>query len=323
MNYVPICFMFDHRVAMQAGVCFSSLLDKAHKETYYEIFVLHGGDIMGEYEETLLRVNRSYKNCTIHFIELGDVFTHAYKLRGIPNNTYYRLLIPELLPQYNRIIVSDIDIIFNIDLWDLYTIDFNQNYIAAVKNSIVNKRYVRSLGCDPLQYVNCGFFMYNSQEIRKDNIVGKFKKLVGGKYFYMDQDIINIVCRNKIKYISPMYNSNQSFYEKYFRDPNYLNKLFSAEEIEEGFKAAVTINHNRQEETGLIHYNGLNPWDDLCWRFDIWWEYYRNSMYFNNDYYYNHYSKVLNPPIKDTTIKLLKTTIKKPFGKFIRKIAGY
>lgn len=324
MNKVPICFFFDHKIVIPAGLSISTLLESAKPDTFYEINIFHPGDLVGHYKDTITKLKQYYNNCDFTFLNMSDKFTNAHVLRGIPNVTYYRLLVPELLPQYEKVIVSDVDIIFDTDLASLYnTLELDGYYLAAVKNAIVKNNYVRSLGCDPLKYVNCGFFIFNSYKVRQDKISEKFKKLVGNKYFYLDQDIINIVCKDKIKFISPKYNLSQSFYQRYYKDTEGLRKLFSDEEILEGFEASV-IHYYKQttndSKAGLIHYNGVNPWEKLCWRHDIWWEYYRKSIYYDHKFYINHYDNILNPTSKNLLYSLIKTIMKKYFGNIKRKL---
>ncbi|RCK76502.1 MAG: Lipopolysaccharide biosynthesis glycosyltransferase [Ignavibacteriae bacterium] len=315
MNIVPICFFFDHKIVIPAGVSISTLLESAKPDTFYEIYIFHPGDLVGHYAETITKLKAKYNNCNFTFLDMHDKFNNAHVLRGIPNVTYYRLLVPEVLPQYDKIIVSDVDIIFNVDLADLYNeIEFDGCYLAAVKNAIVKNSYVKSIGCDPLLYVNCGFFIYNSLQIRKDEIYKKFYELVGKKYFYLDQDIINIICKNKIKYIHPKYNLSQSFYQKYYQDIDWLKKLYSDIEIQEAFNALFSY------DEGIIHYNGINPWENICWRHDLWWEKYRYSMYFDDKYYYRYYMMLQNPNINYMFKKLIKISLKKYIGNIKKKI---
>lgn len=315
MNKIPICFFFDHKIVIPAGVSISTLLESAKPDTFYEIYIFHPGDLVDEYLETIVKLKTVYGNCNFTFLDMHGKFIDAYVLRGIPNVTYYRLSVPELLPQYDKIIVSDVDMIFNIDLSDLYkNISFDGFYLAAVKNALVKKSYVKSLGCDPLTYVNCGFLVYNSFEIRKNNIYKKFYELIGNKYFYLDQDIINIVCKGKIKYIHPKYNISQSFYQKYYEDIEWLKKLFTEDEIKEAF------NSLSKSDNGIIHYNGINPWEQICWRHDMWWDKYRNSIYFNDKYYYEHYKKLQNPDYKYLIKKIIKSVLKKYFGNIKKKL---
>ena len=45
---------------------------------------------------------------------------------------YYRLIIPELLPQYDKVIYSDVDVMFKGDLSALYLEDISEYQVIAV-----------------------------------------------------------------------------------------------------------------------------------------------------------------------------------------------
>lgn len=306
---VPIVFSFNHWILIEAGVCINSLLRFANSSTFYEIYILHGADDLNEDQmAVILRLKEKHTNCNISFLNIGDVFNNVFIARGIPKVTYYRLLIPNLLPQYDKIIFSDPDIIFRGDLSDIFlNTDLNDYYLAAVKETILKNKYIYSIGCDPKAYTSGGFQIYNLKAFREFGLVNKQLEMCGGNFFYLDQDITNIVCKGKIKFISPKYNSTQAFYSLVNSSKEFLETLFTAEEILEGAQPVV------------IHYNGINPWQGLCYRQDIWWEEYRLSIYFEEDYYYKYYEKILDLPWKVLLKKLPKALVSKKYRKIYRK----
>ena len=313
MNIIPICFAFNHHVVMPAGVCFTSLLKNALPDTFYEMHILHGeGELNQEYQDQLTALKNIYPNCNFTFINIGSAFDNVYIARGVPKLTYYRILIPELLTQFDKVIFSDVDIIFTGDLSNLYlNTDLGDNYLGAVRSALVKEKYVQSLGCNPADYTNGGFQIYNSKAIRRDNMPPKLKELCGKEYFYLDQDITNIIYKNRITYISPSYNSTQTFFEIAHNRTERFAAQFTSQEIAEGLAPIV------------IHYNGVNPWQGFCPRHDVWWEHYRKSTYYNEDFYYKHYKKILTPKAKDLIKQLPKAILKKPFGKIYRKFFPY
>ena len=103
MNVVPIVFAFDENLIMPAGVCITSLLENAHEETFYDIYILHPSKI--NFEDTLLNnFPTLYSNCKITFRSVDAQFEQSYEVRGITNSTYYRLLIPEIIHEYDKIL---------------------------------------------------------------------------------------------------------------------------------------------------------------------------------------------------------------------------
>ena len=98
MNIVPIVFAFDNNLAFPACICLSSLMMNAKESTFYDIFILHPASEELEHEE-LDKIPSYYPNCKIQYIAVDDTFAQAYEIRGITTPAYYRLLIPELIPQ--------------------------------------------------------------------------------------------------------------------------------------------------------------------------------------------------------------------------------
>lgn len=310
MNIVPIVFSFNHFVTMPACICLHSLLLSSNKDTCYDIFIIHGEDeLMDDDKKQLRSLEKSHKRFEITFINIGNKFDNVYTARGVPKVTYYRILIPDLITKYEKVIFADVDIIFTGDLSSIYfDTNLKDYYLAAVKTPGLKRKYVKSLGCDPDNYSSGGFQIYNLALCREHNISKKQLDLCGNEYFYLDQDITNIVCKGKIKFISPAYNSTQTFYSTASNDKNSILSNYSEKEIHEGLKPIV------------IHYNGLNPWQGLCFRHDLWWETYRSSIFFDEVFYFSHFNKILNPSWKFLIQKLPKSLLNNKFKLFYRKI---
>lgn len=103
MNVVPIVFSFDNHFILPACVCISSLLTNAKDDTFYDIFILHSPHVKLEREQ-LDKLLIYYKNCRMQYRTVDDTFENSFEVRGITVATYYRLLIPEVIPEYDKII---------------------------------------------------------------------------------------------------------------------------------------------------------------------------------------------------------------------------
>lgn len=151
MNQVPVVFAFDNNLAFEAAVCISSLFDNARESTIYDVFILYpdGQDLN---RKDIDVVASSHPRHKLTYLPVKDQFEQAYEIRGINTLTYYRLLIPELIPQYDKVIYSDVDVIFRDDLSDIYAIELGENYLGAV-NSLAHLdpdrgEYYTNLGLD-------------------------------------------------------------------------------------------------------------------------------------------------------------------------------
>ena len=287
MNIVPVAFAFDNNLVLPACVSISSLMMSANEDTFYDIFILHSEHEELKKEE-LDKIPQYYKNCRLQYKTVGDIFDNAFEIRGITTPAYYRLLIPELIPEYDKVVYADADIVFRMDLSELYSIDLGHNYIAATRDLGLNlgedgKRYINSMPELHLgDYIQSGFIILNNTIIKKDGLVEKFKQIAKRRLMFQDQDTLNIVCYGKILYLSLEYNmTDYSFYYS-IKERDKLMTLFTHKEIENALKY------------GNLHFNGHKPWKKYCINFDIWWEYYRRCPFFDEKWYFDFFNYKLN-----------------------------
>lgn len=304
MRIVPVVFCFDSNWILAAGVCLTSLLENAKEDTFYDIFILYGENS----KDVLTKSNLEslcdrYVNCKITFRSVGNIFDKAFEIRGISTSTYYRLLIPEIVPEYEKIMYHDVDVIFRTDLSNIYfDTDLTGYYVAGVSspgslNPSVRK-HREDMGLVWDEYILAGDIIFNSELMRKDNIVEQFKKEVKeSTYEHQDMDIINIVCKGRIKRLPPEFCATLEI----FRLGTYRQEqdLFTQEELQNALR------------NGIIHYNGPKPWNTWCLNYDIWWEYYRKSIYYNDKYYFEYYAEKYHEFEKIKASKLLKLLIKR------------
>lgn len=287
MKTVPVVFAFDNNLTLPACVCISSLLKHANIDTFYDIFILHPEKEIIQ-KELFGKLTDFYKRCRLNYRAVGDVFGNAFEIRGITTPAYYRLLIPELIREYDKVIYADVDIIFRMDLSSLYEQDLGDYYIAATYDWGMileddGKKYIRSVdGLVDNEYIQSGFLIVNSKKIRDDGLVREFKKHAKRKYKFQDQDILNVVCGLKRKILPIKYNLTDYAFYYIMNDPERLGKYFSENELDEILKE------------GTLHYNGHKPWKKYSVNYDIWWEYYRKSPVFDNMFYFNFFHSKLN-----------------------------
>lgn len=287
MRTVPIAFAFDNNLAFPACVCLSSLLMNAKEDTFYDIFILHSENEKLDKTE-LDKIPHYYPNCKIQYRVVDDTFDTAFEIRGITTPAYYRLLIPELIPEYDKLIYSDVDVIFRMDLSDLYNLNIDSYYLAATRDLGLNfdedgKKYIASVeGLVQGEYLQSGFIVLNSKKIREDHLVDYFRQLARKKLKYQDQDILNLSCKGYVFFLSLKYNMTDYSYYYVNKEPNRIIHLYDQDEMKDAL------------ENGNIHYNGHKPWKKYSVNFDIWWEYYRKSPFFDEKYYFDFFYSHLN-----------------------------
>lgn len=313
MNTVPILFTFDQSLEIPAGVCITSLLLNASPDTFYDIFVLHGPqcDFSGSKINELARI---YGNCRITFRKVEGEFSGAYQVRGIPETAYYRLISPELIPEYDKYLYSDVDVIFREDLWKYYSIDLGYNYFGGVDScSVLRPRYQQYLaeafGIDYRDgYYYSGNLIINAALIRKDNKLREFRELGKNNYDQQDMTIINLACKGRILPLSPAYCLTVNLYWLILNKRKEMEDLYGADIILHAL------------EYGILHYNGAKPWDGPCLNMDVWWAYYRKSIFFDENFCYSFWEKERDHLMRLPFIKRVKILLRYPFDRKRRTV---
>lgn len=268
-NNIPIVFSTDHNFVMPTCVTIHSLLTTADQDTHFDIIVLINPDVtQGDKEILEKQVRLDSDGTKIRFIEIGDSFKNSFEIRDVSIATYSRLLIPWLLPEYDKVIYSDVDIIFKGDISEVYEIDMTGKLVAgyggeAWKRGLI-KKYLLKIGADPESYINAGFIVINSKLQREKDLEKKYLSLSKKKFLYQDQDIINLVCRGHVRLIPEIYNTKP--------------------------KEVYNYSHG---EVKVIHYTGLKPWDYFTYSWCDWWECYKGCCMYNPIRNKNVSSKVL------------------------------
>ena len=81
------------------------------------------------------------ENISIEFVDLNyyieKIKDKLYTRDYYSKTTYFRLFIPNLYPQYNKVLYLDSDITILSDVADLYNIDIGDNLIAAAPDDVI------------------------------------------------------------------------------------------------------------------------------------------------------------------------------------------
>lgn len=306
MHTIPILFTFDQKLVMPAGVCISSLLENAAPDTFYDIFILHGPNC----DFSLLnRLYARFKNFRMTIRQVKGEFVGAYEIRGIPETAYYRLISPELIPEYDKILYSDIDVIFREDLSKYYAINLGDSYFAAVDNCANLRPYVqnyikKNLGLDPAKgYYYSGNLVIHSKQILKDNKIADFRELGRKNFQQQDMDIINIACNGRFHSLGPSFCLTNNLYHLILSQRKEMEALYGAEALDSA------LDH------GIVHYNGAKPWKKACLNMDIWWAAYRRSPFFDERFCHEFWRDQATLLERLPLIKRVKMLLRYPIDK--------
>lgn len=229
MTPINVCLACDNNYAKYAGVVVASVLANSKDDESLNFYILDGG--ISESKKTEILSLKSIKDCKIEFVQIDEAMFEDYKKvathKYISIATYYRLRLATLLPEVERIIYFDCDMVVNSSLNNLFNVELGENIIAGVRD--INKRMLQQ---NP-SYINAGMVLFDLNKIREENIEQKFYDYTNENFETIkmgDQTIINEVLKGRIKIVEDEWNvqssnfTNRSSYTKHPYIIHYVAK---------------------------------------------------------------------------------------------------
>ncbi len=263
-NKIPIFFAVDDEYVPFLAVALQSLVENSKKENYYLIKILYT-NITDENQEKIKKYES--ENINIEFVCLSyyinKVKDKLYTRDYYSKTTYFRLFIPDLYPQFDKVLYLDSDIVILSDIADLYNVDMGDNLLAAVPDDVIQtievfREYAEKVvGVATYKnYFNAGILLMNLDELRKFKFQEKFLYLLEKVKFSVaqDQDYLNRLCKGRVKLLE-----------------NTWDRMPIGGDI---------IN---RDELHLIHYNlAFKPWhfEDILYK-EYFWQYAEKTEYFD------------------------------------------
>ena len=272
-NTIPVVFSADANYGYPMIFSELSMIRHAKEDTHYEFILLVSHDFPQKYKDVIDR-HAKEADMLVRYIDMQDAFEDVnMHIKHITQATYYRLKLPGLLPDIDKCLYLDVDIVVQNDLTELYEQDMEEYYIAGVKAAgYYYPPEKKQRNMDRLempvfdQYINAGVLLMNLKKLREDHMEEQFEKLMERDYSSQDQDILNVACYGKIKILPLKYNVMNKYYvshpENYDTDQR-VSVCFSREEFEEAGK-----------DPYIIHFaDRWKPWDDMVGDMaEKWWE---------------------------------------------------
>lgn len=263
-NKIPIFFAVDDEYVPFLAVALQSLVENSKKENYYLIKILYT-NITDENQEKIKKYES--ENINIEFVCLSyyinKVKDKLYTRDYYSKTTYFRLFIPDLYPQFDKVLYLDSDIVILSNIADLYNVDMGDNLLAAVPDDVIQtievfREYAEKVvGVATYKnYFNAGILLMNLDELRKFKFQEKFLYLLEKVKFSVaqDQDYLNRLCKGRVKLLE-----------------NTWDRMPIGGDI---------IN---RDELHLIHYNlAFKPWhfEDILYK-EYFWQYAEKTEYFD------------------------------------------
>lgn len=259
-NAVPIVFSSNQAFVPVLATMIQSILEHTSKEKNYDIIVLTQ-DIDNTNKKRLCAMSESWPNIQIRVVDVGDYFKeytlYIENREDITVETYFRLVIPQIMQAYDKVIYLDGDMIANTDIAELFEMEIEDYLIIASADCDSIGRYhhgdaelkeyrekVLKLEC-PDQYFCAGVLVMNLKRFREMFAPGQLLQIAASyNWRQHDQDVLNMICNKNARLISTAWDL--------LRDAG--NNQYMPEELYRDFLEA-------EREPKIIHYGGRRkPW---------------------------------------------------------------
>ena len=275
VNHIDVALAADANYAPYLGVTLVSILENAAPDSFLRFHLMVPDAFPAAIRERLSSLSERYHRHEIHYLEMRDAFRDCRT--GIPHishHTYYRLLLAERLPELERCIYLDCDIVVEGDLAEYFRMPLEgccvagvRTYGSAISSPEKLAAVAKRLGIpDYEQYINAGAVIFNLAKIRDEKLMERFIALSEKMH---DQDVLNAACYGKIRHLPFRCNV---LTPHLFGEENMLRRRFA------DYSELLEARRNPL----IIHYaDKVKPWDrpESLWA-ERWWRYARLSPFY-------------------------------------------
>lgn len=247
-----------------------------HNKGNIELYVINRD--FTQYDKNLIeKLSHEYDN-GVHFVSVSsdmvrDLPTYLLQREGVVVSieVFFRILIPDLLPNLDKVLMLDVDLVINKNISPLYNMDLSGYALAASPNMSLQGRV-------PIQFrdwysvdrvnwthYNSGVLLWNLEYIREK---------YGSRYLYeqarkstikassFEEEVVNTLFGEK-----EILRVDEGEWNYIVTYVDILNGVFK-DELDESVEELET-NH------AIIHYQGRNPWSGQYMNngAELWWKY--------------------------------------------------
>ncbi|MEE1078786.1 MAG: glycosyltransferase [Agathobacter sp.] len=214
-NFIPIFYACDENYVKYTMVSIKSMIENANPKNNYKIYILCT-DVSNESLEKLSRLQNDF--FSIEFVDMEEKMKDLKDSLPVRDyfsmTTYYRMFIPQMFPELDKVVYIDSDTIVLGDIADMYNFDLGDNYVAAAQCQVIVQEEIFSsyvenvLGMDYLEYFNAGVLVMNCKAFREIDLLKTFLELLDMYTFVVaqDQDYLNLICKDKVLWMDSAWN---------------------------------------------------------------------------------------------------------------------
>lgn len=267
-NIINIVFCSDSNYLEYVAIAIKSIQLNNFKNNFqFHIFLY---DIQ---ESELIKFKKLDAPIKLYFIEQQELgqYKNEHKLKHINRSMYIRILVPRLLKnEVDKFIYLDADTLCFRDISPINQIDINSVVCAVISDSpdpISIKKNIQRLKLKTDSYFNSGFLYINTKNWVDSDVENKVNAILlnpqSYHLIYPDQDALNLVLQNQVKYIDFKWNylftwMNESEKEQFFYHKESIPYIIHFT----GARKPWYIEHAGLAQNLYIFYKHFTPWSN-------------------------------------------------------------
>ena len=261
---VAIAFAVDHNYLLYLKCAIKSLVANC-KCCNLDIIVLHAEDLD---DSEIVACFKGELDLSIRFLDVSEIVSREIAPYFVQNSYLtiactYRLLLPDLLSSYDKVLWLDTDILVTGDIAELFNNELGECWVGAVVDVGLEKlplpefmsycsenrpRWAKKFNFEPWRgYFNSGVMLMDLAALRKAKVRNRLIEIaVDPDSLFPDQDALNAVCKGRVKYLDKRWNF----------------------QVQKG--SGWMMNG-----VGVVHFVGRSkPWFSMTEEYaDLWWKY--------------------------------------------------
>jgi lipopolysaccharide biosynthesis glycosyltransferase len=204
---IPVCLASDRNYLQHLSVTMASILKNQAAGDQTRFYILENA--FTDADRQKLEQLKSIASCEIVYIPVREKIldflpVHSERLTVV---TYYRLFIPELIQEEDKVIYMDCDVVVRHSLAEMYAMDMGEDYLLGVRD-IRSRKWKKRLGL--ARYINAGILLMNCKKMREDRAYEKFMDYMTHHHDEIvlhDQDVMASVLKDGVRYIPDVWNA--------------------------------------------------------------------------------------------------------------------
>lgn len=219
------------------------------------IWLVHGQPLS---EEGCARLEEvvTKAGAQLEYLQVPDSAMVGFPTSKFHYSCWYRILLPELLPQLDRILYLDCDVIVADDIEPLWSTDLGDKLFAACINPILPPmlKPLRQMGIQDLSdYLNSGVLLMDLARLREEKLSRQLREYATAHPDNQcpEQDALSVLFKGRWLSLHPRWNAQSALYDGEL-PPSLL--IFTPQQAREA-----------AQRPAIIHFNGpFKPWHFWC-----------------------------------------------------------